>query len=72
MKPAISWFTGTPLPAAERIYAPRGDTKLVPIASLLATPDRVLLSADRVGFGCPVYDKGTSVFAGKLHQRGHA
>lgn len=71
MKTIIYYFTGTgnSLAAARKVAAALGDTDLVPIASLVNTPGRIIPAAERVGIACPVYDAGLPLIVKEFSER---
>jgi ferredoxin len=71
MKTIIYYFTGTgnSLAAAKKIAAALADCELVPIASLVDTPGKIVPAADRVGIVCPVYDAGIPVVVREFAKR---
>lgn len=71
MKTTIYYFSGTgnSLAAAKKIATALGDCELVPVASLVDTPGRIVPAADRVGIVCPVYDSGIPVIVKVFAER---
>ncbi len=71
MKTIIYYFTGTgnSLAAARKIAAALGNTELVPVASLVQRPERVVPASDRVGIVSPVYDAGVPRIMAEFAER---
>jgi ferredoxin/flavodoxin len=71
MKTVIYYFTGTgnSLAAAKKIAAALGETRLVPVASLVENEGTITPEAERVGIVCPVYFAGLPLMVASFAER---
>ncbi len=71
MKTVIYYFTGTgnSLGVAKKITAALGETRLVPVASLVENEGTITPAAERVGIVCPVYFAGLPLMVASFAER---